>query len=376
MKTSEKLSALRKCIEFIQDHKKDFKLREEALIIEGDEEVFSISEDRIFKIPEVSDSRKLGFVDGGTEPLIKGSDFSISISRIAGVIFDSQKMIAPEKLPTIVEFYSATICEKEESGELIFRTSFFPKDDNYKSYLPKADIEIPLKDPSIKMQGRFLMPIENHGGIAMRFAEWTYANHFIKSELNNGDIFLRDGSLQTGYSNEIDLANAVYTEGINKNVYITGLSKSCRLLNESGSSLNSQIFIIGNSKFPKDSWYYYPIKKITRVDNQADLFFVRLNKDSPYSFRFDIYIKQSKDLSKEEREVIISNIANNSRDPSLLGYPYGLIKVDQLARISKKEIESYKIQLLIEFDKDVFNKFISPRLRSIDAHDILNKIRK
>lgn len=376
MKSSEKLSALRKCIEFIQDHKKDFKPKEETLIIEEGEEAFSISDERIFKIPEIHDFRKIGFVDGGTEPLITGSDFNISICRIAGVIFDSQKIIAPNELPLIIDFYSATICEKEENGELIFKTSIFPKDDSYNKYLPKKDIEIPLKHPSIKVQGRFLMPIENYGGIAMRFAEWIYTYHLIKNELSSGDIFVRDGSLQTGYPNEINLADMVYSEGINKNVYITGLSKSCRILNQSGSSLNSQISIIGNSKFPKDSWYYYPLKKITRVDNQADLFFVKLNKDTPYSFRFDTYIEQSKNLSKEEREIIISNIANNSKDPSLLGYPYGLIKVDQLARISKKEIESHKIQLLIEFDKDIFNKFISPRLRSIDAHDILNKIRK
>ncbi|MFW9771278.1 MAG: hypothetical protein ACFFEO_03800, partial [Candidatus Thorarchaeota archaeon] len=96
----------------------------------------------------------------------------------------------------------------------------------------------------------------------------------------------------------------------------------------------------------------------------------------PYSFRFDIYLEQSNLLDKKEREIIISNIANNANDPAFLGYPYGFIKVDQLARISKREVESEKIQLLVEFDKDIFNKHIVSRLRSIDAHDILNKIRK
>ncbi|MFX0019333.1 MAG: hypothetical protein ACFFAF_11480 [Candidatus Hermodarchaeota archaeon] len=376
MKKTEKFSALRNCIRFIQNHKKDLKEEEFALTIEDGEKPFVISDDRIFKVPKVKEYRKLGIVDGGTEPLIKASDFNISICRVAGITLDSEKLSTPEKLPPIVEFYSATISEETDKGEIVFRTSLFPKESSYNNYMPQEDILIPLKDPSLRMQGKFLMPIENHGGIAMRFTEWTYAKHFILNELGKGDIFIRDGSLQTGYPKEIRLANEVYSAGINKNVYITGLSKSCRLLNQSGNSLNFHINLIGNSKFPQDPWYYYPIKKITRVDNQADLFFVKFNKDSPYSFRFDIYIEQSNNLSKQEREIIISNIANNSNDPAFLGYPYGLIKVDQLARISKKEIESYKIQLLIEFDKDIFNKFILPRLRSIDAHDILNKIRK
>lgn len=376
MKKTENLSALLECVNFIQNNKKDIKNEDSALTIEEGEASFVISDDNIFPIPEIEKNRNLGFVDGGTEPIIIGSDFSISICRVAGIIINTENVITPKKIPLVIEFYSATISEKKNNG-LTFRTRIFSRENNHKTYLPQKDIEISYKDPSIRMQGKFLMPIENHGGIAMRFAEWTYAKHFILNELSNEDIFIRDGSLQTGYPDEIELAKSVYSTGLKKNVYITGLSKSCRLyLKKSGGSLNSYVNSIGNSKYPKINWYYYPTMKLTKVDNQADLLFVRLNKDSPYSFRFDIYIEQSNTLNKQKREDIISNIANNSNDPLFLGYPYGLIKADQLARISKKEIESYKIQLLAEFDKEIYNKFILPRLWSVDAHDILNKIRK
>lgn len=376
MRSVKKLSALQECIKFIEEKKTDFVEDDSALTIEDGEESFTISDDHIFKIPDVEDQRPIGFVDGGTEPIIKGSDFSISLCRVAGIIFNSRNIVMPQNIPFMIEFYSATISEKNDKGEIVFRTRYFSKEFDYNKYLPQKDLIIPYKDPSIRMQGKFIMPIENHGSIAMRFSEWTYANQFIQNELNNGEIFIRDGSLQTGYPGEARLANEVYSAGINKNVYITGLSKSCRLLNRGGTSLNAQINIIGNSKYPKSRWYYYPTIRFAKADNQADLFFLKLNKDSPYSFRFDIYLEQSNLLDKKEREIIISNIANNANDPAFLGYPYGFIKVDQLARISKREVESEKIQLLVEFDKDIFNKHIVSRLRSIDAHDILNKIRK
>ena len=81
-------------------------------------------------------------------------------------------------------------------------------------------------------------------------------------------------------------------------------------------------------------------------------------------------------MEKEERETIISNLVRNSYDLSFPGYPYGLIKVDQMSRVAFRELETHKITLLSEFDRDNYEEYILPRLRSVDAHDILNKIRR
>jgi hypothetical protein len=87
-------------------------------------------------------------------------------------------------------------------------------------------------------------------------------------------------------------------------------------------------------------------------------------------------LDQAKKLTDTQREVIISNIANNSNDLSYPGYPYGLIKADQLAAVGLRELEPQKIQLIAEFDQDDYNEFILPRLRSINAHDLLNILRR
>ena len=161
-----------------------------------------------------------------------------------------------------------------------------------------------------------------------------------------------------------------------RSVYITGLSKTCRLITKSGDSLISLVDMMASKKYPEEKWYYYPIYKMTKADNLADVYFVKLHKYARSPFRFDIYLEQSQNLAPQEREIIISNIALNSNDLTFPGYPYGLIKADQVSRISQRELEPQKIQLLAEFDPVIFNKYIIPRIRAVDAHDLLNKIRK
>jgi hypothetical protein len=133
---------------------------------------------------------------------------------------------------------------------------------------------------------------------------------------------------------------------------------------------------IGNNKFPNSTWYYHPIYRITKAQEKADLYFAKLHKYSAYSFRFDILLDQAKKMTHKQREVIISNIAFNSNDLSYPGYPYGLIKADQLAAVSFRELEPQKLQLIAEFDQKDYNEFILPRLRSVNAHDLLNIIRR
>ncbi|MHA2246066.1 MAG: hypothetical protein ACXADY_13970 [Candidatus Hodarchaeales archaeon] len=368
-------SPLKACIEFIESYKKGYTMGD-APYLSGPEHVTSkISEDRIFQIPKGSEPRTLGFVDGGNAPIINSADFNISLNRVAGAIFQGSDYRELKNIPEMVEFYTATIVNPKENGKLEFITKFFSREEDNQKYLPIDNLVFEISDPSIIRDGRFLINIERFGGIARRFAEWTYGKAFIEHELNSGEIFVRDGSLQTGYTGEIKLAEDLYQVAMKKKVYVTGLSKTCRLFTNNGDSLITVIDIIATSKYPEEAWYYHPIYKFTRVDNQADLYFVKLHEHSSYPFRFDIYINQSDALGQSGREVILSSLAENSQDLAFPGYPYGLVKVDQLSRVSYTELDSHKIMLLSEFDEEHYEKFIRPRLRSVDAHDLLNKIR-
>ena len=371
------LKVLKECIQFIQNHKKEFQEGDIPYTEDENEEIsFDISENRIFEIPKSDHKCKLGFVDGGTASLLNAADFNISLSRIAGVIFEANNFKQLVRTPTVVEFYSATILESLSNGNMTYFTKLFPREKSFRLYLPQSDIVLPLNEARMMFGLRFMPNIQSFGGTAMRFAEWSYAAKFVENELDEGDVFIRDGSLQTGFKDEIQLVKELYLQAKKKQVFITGLSKSCRLITENGDALMPLIDLIGNSKYPEKKWYFHPILKITKADNLADVHFVKLHEKGRSPFRFDIYIKQSNELSQSQKEDIISNIALNSNDLSFPGYPYGLIKADVLSRVGVKEIEPQKIQLLSEFDTEIYNKFIVPRIRAVDAHDILNSIRK
>ena len=354
MDANSKKSPLNECIQFIEKYKKE-GMTGDTPYGEGEEaENFDITRDRIFKIPECEEKRKLGFVDGGTASILSAADFSISLTRIAGIIFKDNEIIDVEEIPEVIEFYSATILEPLDDGKLAYNIQLFPREPEFKEFLPMKEIIIKMDEVRMLWGFRFRPNIETFGGVAMRFVEWFYATKFIETELDNGDIFVRDGSLQTGYKDEILLVRDLHSLAEKKNVYITGLSKSCRLITKNGDSLISLIDMIASEKYPKEQWYYHPIYKMTKADNLADVYFVKLHKEAHSPFRFDIFLDQSNKLSQQEKEVIIANLAQNSNALSFLGYPYGLIKVDQLSRVGVREIEPQKIQILSEFNPDIF----------------------
>ena len=372
----EQSPPMKACVEFIESYKKGHNPEDTPYVTGPDEVPYEITDERIFPIPLCKENRKLGFVDGGHAPVIKSSDFCICFHRVAGALFEGYNYIQITKIPEVIEYYTATILNPKEDGSLEYITKFFPRESEYRTCLPGSDIIIRVKEAISLSGSKFIPKIEKFGGIARRFAEWSYARELVAKELGERDIFVKDGSLQTGFKGEIILANQLYKIALSKKVYVTGLSKSCRLITNKGDSLISIVDFLAEKKFPKSKWYFHPIYKITKADNQADLYFVKLHEHSAYPFRFDIYVEQSEKLDKDEREMIVSNLASNSADLSFPGYPYGLIKVDQLSRVAYRELETHKIMLLSEFDKDNYENFILPRLRSIDAHDLLNKIRK
>lgn len=376
MSPEKKINPLKECVEFIEKRKLGYNKEDEPFSSSPEEEAFEIQEDKIFEIPVCKEAKIIGFVDGGNGPILRSADFNVSLNRVAGVIFSSNKWTEPEKTPVKVEFYSATVLDLLDNNTLAYITHFFPTEPEFSEYLPRDELVFSVNDPSIREGGFRLPNIDVFGGIAMRFAEWTYANKFISNELDDESIFVRDGSLQTGYTGETEIAENLYKTAIKKGITVTGLSKTCRLFTESGDSLNSLIHYICNNKFPSSAWYYHPIYRITKAQEKADLYFVKLHKNSYYSFRFDILLDQAKKMNEDKCEIVISNIANNSNDLSYPGYPYGLIKADQLAAVSLKELEPQKIQLISEFNQDDYNEFILPRLRSVNAHDLLNIIRR
>jgi NurA-like 5'-3' nuclease len=95
------------------------------------------------------------------------------------------------------------------------------------------------------------------------------------------------------------------------------------------------------------------------------MFFVKLHEKSRHVFRFEIFNEQ-----KMKATETINEISSNCIDPIFLGYPYGLVEADRIARVSNQEKESLKTMLLVKLK----NRNIERYLNSSNAHTILDKI--
>ena len=78
------------------------------------------------------------------------------------------------------------------------------------------------------------------------------------------------------------------------------------------------------------------------------------------------------DLHRGDINKICSLLSLNAKDPVFIGYPYGLVEADKLARISNQEADLLKTQLMVSFGKDW--KKVKNSLNSMNAHQILDNI--
>jgi hypothetical protein len=315
---------------------------------------FKISKDNFHKIDKIDNESKITFVDGGNLEILKAADFSLSLVRIYYSIYKNNKKIRSKKL----EFY-ALIYADNKDGEIFYKTKLFSEN---KEILPdEEDLIFNSFDSSLR-RGLHRIDISRIAGVIRRFSELKIASEVIK-ELNKGDVLVLDGSLQSAITNENKYLNCLFKKGLERNISITALSKSCTLMTDRGSSL---IAILGMI-CPEGRWYYYPVVEINSLEHQAEMFFVKFHEKSKHIFRFEIYKKQKFNIGK-----ILSLIAENSNDPIFLGYPYGLIEADKFARISNNELDYFKTMLTLKLGK-VMGK-LDKNLSARNAHDILDKI--
>jgi hypothetical protein len=100
---------------------------------------------------------------------------------------------------------------------------------------------------------------------------------------------------------------------------------------------------------------------------------VKLHRQSEYVFRFEVLKDQVNKNNFGEVELIVSALAENSKDVSFPGYPYGLIDADKFARVSMTEKTVNEFQFRAAVPQKLWEK-ISKFVRSSDAHEILNKM--
>lgn len=302
-------------------------------------------------LPQNSD-KKLCFIDGGNSELIKAPNLSLHFIRLGGVVFQNNKRVLTKK----TEYY-ALITTTIKNDRIYYKTKFFGT-----NLLDEANFVFDSYDKTIS-NGANRADISLIGEIVRKFAEISFASECI-DVLDNGDFIVLDNALKASITNEGIYFNRLYEKAVAKGVIVSGLTKTTQLLTKTGDSIIGYL----NNISPEGAWYYYPVLNIEDKEHPAEMFFVKLHKSSSYIFRFEIYKKQYND----DANIIFPLLALNSKDPVFLGYPYGLLYIDRISRVSNHESELLKAKLSVIGNK-ISNK-LKKYQNAVNAHDILDNI--
>jgi hypothetical protein len=317
--------------------------------------------------------KSIAFIDGGHAEILKSSSFSLAIIRIYCSVFRNGIRVKSKK----ADYYAFISAKKIDSRlcydiEFIKPGSIQTSDDRLDTHTPdlnflesiipkKQDLLIDSMDQTIR-QGTARGKLSILADIARRFSELRAAS-FIVEHLNEGDGIVLDGSLQCTYTNENNYMEELFHNGFNKNVIISGLSKTTSLLTDNGNSISKALNIFGIA----GKWIYFPVVEIKSKNHEAEMAFVKLDKNSKRIFRFEISFRQ-----KEKIRDFVSILSMYSKDPVFMGYPYGLIEADKNARISNQEKLMLKTIFSAKFGRE-WEK-VESMLIEVDSHDILDSI--
>ena len=301
------------------------------------------------EISPIETSRRIAFVDGGNAEIISTSNFSLNLIRVCYLICQDNKKRTSKKFEIF-----AFIQAKSENNEICYKTAFFAS----KNSIDLEELSFSSFDPTL-MLGVNRAEIGSVANAVRRFAELKAAK--LISDERLADIIVLDGNLQSTITKENSFLNQLNDSCIKNNVVLSALSKTTSIFTDNGHLLST---VLGSIS-PLKSWAYYPIAEINTKSHQAEMYFVKLNKNSDHVFRLEIFNKQ-KPMAAE----VISILAENSVDPIFLGYPYGLIEADRAARVTNQEKEALKTIFMFKLK----NRNVQKYLNSKNAHEILDRI--
>lgn len=326
------------------------------------------------RIKQIKSDRKICSIDGGNQELYPAPEYSIQLNRIYFNILKNKKSYNfKSDLPRKIEFLSLTTLNRKNQNTY-FETKYALEKDELKKYLPsQKDLRIMAFEPDFRLGNKTLM--ERMASMARRFSEWTIAEHIMDSELEEGDIIIKDGSLQTSHVNENKYVDKVFKKAKEKGVIFTGLSKTCRLTTNTGFSLIASIEKYAEEEdILFDQWCYFPIAISKGKEHKAVIMVVKLNKNANTPFRFEILKDQMDNMSKKEIIDVISAIADYSRDITIPGYPYGLFDAHVWARVRTEDLINYKLILDSQLaQKELLGAF-NARIKAVNMHDKLDEL--
>lgn len=275
--------------------------------------------------PKIQNCR-IAFVDGGQAEIISSGNFCLSFIRIFGQVFEGR--VKKEYFKE--EFYLLSSLKNLE-GKTFSQAKIFSEKE---IGICDGDLILPVEELSLIGEERTaLIKLSN---LARRMAELSLAKKIFFSK--KADFILLDGTMDARFKCEEKIIASLPEN-------VSALAKTSSLFTSSGNSPNILLKKIG----PKGCWQYF-------ISDRTS--FVKLHEKASHIFRF------------EGNHEILPYLIDNSCDALFLGYPYGLIFVDRIARISNDEKKDLKVNFLLRKE----NQEILGYLNSLNAHEILDSL--
>lgn len=318
--------------------------------------------------------QKVCFVDGGNTEILNTPGFVVHLTRVGYCIYSNNVKLHEERVQPSIDFFTIAFAgQNRRSREIDYSIEVFPASDKHRGLLPEAEDLVFNSFDRTLMDGQHRAPLTKVANMSREFIEWRLAEELCRRVLGEGDLIIRDGSLQTSVTGESKYANRAYAEAERKGVIFSGLAKTSSLFTDSGMPLFSAISLMANRNELNDKrWYYHPIVDIKAPDHKAVMLAVKLHQRSKHVFRFEILDTQAEKM--KDFNGVVGLLAKNSGDLTFPGYPYGLIEADRVARVRDEEVEPHKIRWLSAFSKLGSWREVEAFMHATDAHGVLDEI--
>lgn len=288
--------------------------------------------DKVSNIESEASSKPMYFVDGGLGTIFESNGMFIYSIKISCAKFENNKFTLKEdhnfKLITYLDkdsFGKLRIFNKiytDEKTNLLFNTDF--EKFNQQTLFDKE-----------KYNFKDFDHLKTSGSTILRLLELIY----IGKISNNNGIIIRDGSFEIKHKIEQDIITKY-----SSNSTIVGISKNSNFIDQHGYNLSNRLLEVSKDNesnlLLSDFFGYQDF--LSEYYDQIKVHLIKLHKHGVF-FRIDILTKKDNSLNVKKE---LNQIRENSKDNALLGYPFGLVFVDQLARVANRDSEYEKINLL------------------------------
>ncbi|MGB9623016.1 MAG: DNA double-strand break repair nuclease NurA, partial [Candidatus Bathyarchaeia archaeon] len=184
---------------------------------------------------------------------------------------------------------------------------------------------------------------------------------------SGSEFILMDGTLQTAFPGESELANGVHKCAVEQGSLISGLSKTTTIFTLEGHPISGFLENLAMKKgFQR---WAARIGRSEEWTNRAVVYFVKLNEGADRSFRLDIF----EEVEAERVKRLLRGLVANSRYFAFPGYPYALIDAHTYAKVGMEEAMHVRDLILDRLDiEDV--KRLETVERSLSGHKILDEL--